>query len=205
MSKALAKFDPTDEMQSIIKSANAHLELAKAHTVNSIETYEFADKDLKTIATDLKFLEALEKEAVGVLKVAVKERTDYFAPAKKSLKLAKDVMRTKLSEYNRRQEAVAAAAQKDADAAAQDLGVAPPKIEVATPIGNTTYRDKWEYEIVDMGLFIEHIAQHYAQNPKLLDMIMANDSVLKAIARTVKKEGKMVPGINIVNKRIAIS
>ena len=205
MSKEITPWKPTAAIKKFVASAEKKLALAQAHVVDSIETYEYVDKDLTVIAADLKKLEALEVLAVGELKAVVKERVKFFAAAKKQFKEAKDLLRSKMAAYNRRQEAVARDAQEAATKAAIEQDMPAPTILPATPKGNTTYRDKWEAEIVDFGVVIEHIAKHYATNPKLLDMILPNTSVLNAIANTVKKEGKMIPGINIVNNRIAIT
>ena len=136
--------------------------------------------------------------------------------------------------WNKRQEAVAKAAQEEADKAAAKLAaeaiakvvkdnegnsaevlsvalqeaaedeIAPPVILAATPKGGTKYRDHWIVEVDDLGLMIEHIAANYASNPKLLDFVTANQTVLNALAKLTKSEGALMPGARIVNDRIPV-
>ena len=86
-----------------------------------------------------------------------------------------------------------------------------PIIVPATPVGNTTYRDKWEGEM-DLAKYVKHVVAAMADNPakhgahgKLLDLIIPNQSAINKLAGLIEEEGEYVPGLNIINKRIAVT
>lgn len=228
----IAVWKPDAAIKKLVKGAAGKLALAQAHSVDSLETYEYADKDLEIIATELKQLEAVEVVSMKELKDIVKDRTAFFARAKKALKSAKELLRGKLSSYNRRQEDVARAAQEAADREVERLAeearnkaikdtegmgdearnaalkvveeqtMPSPVIVPATPVGNTTYRDKWEYEVINWKKAMAYLSR---DDVDMEECAIPNDSKLKAIANSIKKEQELIPGIRIVNKRIAVT
>lgn len=214
--KELAVFKPTDAVLAVVNGAESHLEVANLTVVNSLETYNYADRDLKLIAGDLGKLVDYENKALEVLKPLVKERRDFFAKAKKNLKAASDQMKQKLKLWDQRQKAVAAAAQAEAMKAAQALRdegtfVPDPVIVPATPkVGESiSYRDNWVAEVFDMAALVRHIAKVAGtvadQNSHSLGWVMPNKQALDAIAKTIQNEEEIAPGVRIINDQIPIS
>lgn len=235
----LAVWKPDAAIKKLVKGAAGKLALAQAHSVDSLETYDYADKDLEVIATELKQLEAVEVLSMKEVKDIVKERTAFFAKAKKALKSAKELLRAKLASYNRRQEAVARAAQEAADREVERLAkeardkaiketeglgeeardaalqvaesqkMPSPVITAATPAGNTTYRDHWVTELDENDpnawlVLLRHLINNQG-DPDLQEYVVLNTSKLNKIAGSIQKERGLVPGLVIINKRIAVT
>jgi hypothetical protein len=207
--KELTVWKPSTELTELVEGAQAQLELASAHVVNSLQTYEFADKDLTSVAGDLKKLEAMKVTATMDLKALLKARTDYFNPAIKALEAAKNILRQKMGAFNKRQEAVAKAAQAEAQQAADELDVPAPIIQSATAnVGGTKYRDHWNYKVTDWTALVQYVMANInneVHGQRVSDWLSPNERVLKAMAKSVRKEVEVAPGLEIVNDRIAVS
>lgn len=190
MSTEIVQYKPSTELKKIVKTAIAKLDAARDHVVNGRDTYVYADTALTSASSDLKKLKAFEKIATSDVAAELKTRKDYFAASKKALEAAKTILGGKLQVWNARQEAVAAAAQREANKAAVEVEKAAKKaaadatkdlpvevrkaavqmaedtsapatiIKSATPVGTTKYRDHWVVEVDDLGAAIKHIAKN---------------------------------------------
>jgi len=235
MSKELVKFSPSKEIKNIAENAGIHMETARVHTVNSISTYQAVDSYLGDVVSDLKKIESYKELAIRDIKDELDVRTNYFNPIIKQLQVAKKDLLSKQQKWNKRQEEVARAAQIEADKAAAKLAreahvaaleatkdespevqalavqeaaemdIAAPVILAATPKGRTKYRDHWVMECDDFDAVVRYIADHHKGTIELDGILMLDESKLKGIAKSIKKEGHFIPGLRIVNNRIPIS
>jgi hypothetical protein len=77
---------------------------------------------------------------------------------------------------------------------AQPVEVAPVYVAPATPaVSGISMRETWSAEVVDLSALVRHVAEH----PEYLNLVIANQPALNALARSLKKS-LSVPGVKAV-------
>jgi hypothetical protein len=208
-SKSLATYSPEADIKALVSNVQIHLETARAHVVNSTDTYTVVDQYLGDVIADLKKLESFKELAIRDLKNALDARSNYFNPPINSLKAAKADLKRKQQAWNRRQEQIAAQAQAESVKAAKELDVPAPVIVASTPKGRTKYRDKWVCKVTNFPALVSHISQHKGYvlpgDIDIIDLLAPNERFMRLLAEAIRKEKEVLPGLEIVNDRVPVS
>lgn len=77
---------------------------------------------------------------------------------------------------------------------AQPVEVAPVYVAPATPaVSGISMRETWSADVVDLSALVRHVAEHH----EYLNLVMANQPALNALARSLK-QSMAVPGVKAV-------
>lgn len=200
-----------NEVPSIIQQANA-LVIAN-------------DADNQTAANMLQSLRVMRKSvketfaaSIAAAKAAYNEVKGLNDKFDKPLETAENTVRARMGAYataeNARRAAIAAEAQKKADAEAKKAERKAERMGVPAPImpatvviapapvqtAGVSFRTDYSANVTDLMALIKAIAKGTAP----IEAIAADTAYLNAIARAKKKEGEIMPGVVCVSKQTPI-
>ena len=215
--------------KAMFKASEDMLDAAQGRTITSSETAIAAGQQLAAVKTIAKELESKRTTITGPLNIALQEVNELFRPAKKWLKEAEILLKSKILEFQNEQERIARERQAEADALARkereklearagkaeakgkeekaaalrqvaEIQVAPIIESAAPKIVGVSTRVTWKAEVVSPRALIGYIAQ----NPDMMMLVDFNQSFLDSLAR-LHKDKLDIPGVKAVEEKQLIS